>query len=260
MIKPTKYPYNPDQMAELFDDAANQGKQGKQDTLVSGTNIKTINGSSVLGSGDLTVSSAASWGGITGTLSSQSDLQTALDAKQNTLVSGSSIKTVNNLSILGQGNIPINPRLLGFRGNTGSVAGTAITVCHYIPIPANTLTTNSILQVMFRMYRVNGNLGQVYGRIYFNTTFNLTGATLYNTTFTMNSGGAAAIGYVERNFSYNGSTLTSYSNTAFSDYTFGPMLLNSLNRTVDNYILFTMQCQNAADTANIDLVKVFAYV
>jgi hypothetical protein len=28
----------------------------KQDTLVSGTNIKTINGSSVLGSGDLTVS------------------------------------------------------------------------------------------------------------------------------------------------------------------------------------------------------------
>lgn len=30
----------------------------KQDTLVSGTNIKTINGESVLGSGDLTVSSS----------------------------------------------------------------------------------------------------------------------------------------------------------------------------------------------------------
>ena len=30
----------------------------KQDTLVSGTNIKTINGNSVLGSGDLTVSAA----------------------------------------------------------------------------------------------------------------------------------------------------------------------------------------------------------
>lgn len=29
---------------------------GKQDTLVAGTNIKTINGSSILGSGDLTVS------------------------------------------------------------------------------------------------------------------------------------------------------------------------------------------------------------
>jgi hypothetical protein len=57
---------------------------GKQDTLVSATNIKTINGSSVLGSGDLVVSgSGASWGSITGTLSSQTDLQTALDGKVN---------------------------------------------------------------------------------------------------------------------------------------------------------------------------------
>ena len=32
---------------------------GKQDALVSGTNIKTINGTSVLGSGDLTVSAGA---------------------------------------------------------------------------------------------------------------------------------------------------------------------------------------------------------
>lgn len=53
----------------------------KQATLVSATNIKTINGSSVLGSGDLTVAGAAAWGSVTGTLSAQTDLQTALDAK-----------------------------------------------------------------------------------------------------------------------------------------------------------------------------------
>lgn len=34
---------------------------GKQDTLVSGTNIKTINGSSVLGSGDLAITSVTDW-------------------------------------------------------------------------------------------------------------------------------------------------------------------------------------------------------
>ena len=51
----------------------------KQDTLVSGTNIKTINGSSVLGSGDLVV--ATSWGRIDGTLSNQTDLQNTLNAK-----------------------------------------------------------------------------------------------------------------------------------------------------------------------------------
>lgn len=36
---------------------------GKQDTLVSGTNIKTLNGSSVLGSGDLVLSGGATGGG-----------------------------------------------------------------------------------------------------------------------------------------------------------------------------------------------------
>jgi hypothetical protein len=54
---------------------------GKQATLVSGTNIKTVNGNSLLGSGDVTISSAVAWGGITGTLSAQTDLQTALDGK-----------------------------------------------------------------------------------------------------------------------------------------------------------------------------------
>ena len=62
----------------------------KQDTLVSGTNIKTINSNSILGSGNISISSAVAWGGITGTLSSQTDLQTALDNKvdENTAVVG----------------------------------------------------------------------------------------------------------------------------------------------------------------------------
>ena len=55
----------------------------KQDALVSGTNIKTINSNSLLGSGDIAITASAVWGGITGTLSSQTDLQTALNAKQN---------------------------------------------------------------------------------------------------------------------------------------------------------------------------------
>lgn len=47
------------------------------------------------------------WGDIEGTLSDQTDLQTALNAKQATLVSGTNIKTINNNSILGSGNITI---------------------------------------------------------------------------------------------------------------------------------------------------------
>jgi hypothetical protein len=62
----------------------------KQATLVSGTNIKTINSTSILGSGNISISSAVAWGGITGTLSDQTDLQTALDLKvdENAAITG----------------------------------------------------------------------------------------------------------------------------------------------------------------------------
>jgi hypothetical protein len=55
----------------------------KQDTLVSGTNIKTVNSTSVLGSGNIAV--------------------------QETLVSGTNIKTINSTSLLGSGNISVAP-------------------------------------------------------------------------------------------------------------------------------------------------------
>lgn len=57
------------------------GDVSVQPTLVSGTNIKTINTTSLLGSGDVAV--------------------------QPTLVSGTNIKTINGSSILGSGNIVI---------------------------------------------------------------------------------------------------------------------------------------------------------
>ena len=183
------------------------------------------------------------------------------NSKQAALVSGTNIKTVNGNSLLGSGNVNIGPKLLGWSGYLGTTtSGTAITVCHSLLIPANTLSLNNILEVQFRMFRQSGNVGQLYGRIYFNTTNSLTGATLFNTIFTMNGGGTQYLGLVERNFSYNGTNLTGYSNTAFSDYTTGPALNVAFNYTVNNYILFTMQCQNVADVANINLFKVFAYV
>jgi hypothetical protein len=63
----------------------------KQATLVSGTNIKTVNNTSLLGSGNITIAGGGgTWGSITGTLSNQTDLQTALDGKvdENTAITG----------------------------------------------------------------------------------------------------------------------------------------------------------------------------
>lgn len=55
----------------------------KQDVLINQTNIKSINGVTLLGSGDLTIDTSTNWGDIGGTLSSQTDLQSALDSKIN---------------------------------------------------------------------------------------------------------------------------------------------------------------------------------
>lgn len=56
-------------------------RNGLQPTLVSGTNVKTVNSASLLGSGDVAV--------------------------QPTLVSGTNIKSINGSSILASGNLPL---------------------------------------------------------------------------------------------------------------------------------------------------------
>ncbi len=95
------------------------------------TNVNTINfpNGSVTddGGGEVTVaisSSSVSWGNIIGTLSDQTDLQTALNAKQATLVSGTNIKTINGSSILGSGNLSIAPTLDDILTNGNTSANT----------------------------------------------------------------------------------------------------------------------------------------
>ena len=120
---------------------------GKQDKLVSGTNIKTINNESILGSGNITTASQSELTNLATTVGNQASTITALNTavfkngnnqfdvvngridsvssvldsaltdienvetavanKQNTLVSGTNIKTVNGNSLLGSGNIEI---------------------------------------------------------------------------------------------------------------------------------------------------------
>lgn len=123
---------------------------GKQDALVSGTNIKTINNQSLLGSGDLVIQSGVGDVQVNGTSvvnenaiatvtvpTATSDLTndsgfitgytetdpvftssvaygisssdiSGWNSKQNALVSGTNIKTINNQSLLGSGNIDIS--------------------------------------------------------------------------------------------------------------------------------------------------------
>lgn len=91
----------------------------KQDTLVSGENIKTINGNNILGNGNLEIQTGSGTTDYTElinkpsingtTLEGNVNLATPedLDYKQDTLISGENIKTINSESILGFGNITI---------------------------------------------------------------------------------------------------------------------------------------------------------
>lgn len=115
----------------------------KQDKLVSGTNIKTINGQTVLGSGNIEVGGGGTSDytqltnkpqinsvELTGNkslsdigvqpagdyalkseipdisgLATKEEVTTGLNGKQDTLVSGTNIKTINSQSLVGSGNI-----------------------------------------------------------------------------------------------------------------------------------------------------------
>ena len=121
----------------------------KQDTLVSGTNIKTINGASLLGSSNMELATKAElnakqdvitdldsirsgaekgatalqsvpsgyateqWVNSQGFLKEHQDIsnlatKSELNEKQDVLVSGTNIKTINGTSLLGSGNISID--------------------------------------------------------------------------------------------------------------------------------------------------------
>ena len=228
-------------------------------SIIGGVEVNnTITGAQIIAGAS---GGGATWGGITGTLSTQTDLQSALNAKQDTLVNTTNIKSVNGNSLVGSGNVTIGPKLLGYSGILGTPSVTnTVTISHSLLIPANTLNSNNILQLVFRMYRQTSNLGQIYGRIYTNTTNSLTGASLISGIFTMNGGGSNYVGYCERNYSYDGTSLRTMVGTTFSEYTTGTILTSTFNKNVNQYIIFAMQCQNTADVANVDIYKVFAYV
>ena len=129
----------------IYDDTELRGTiAGKQEELISGTNIKTINGNSILGEGNLVIEGGE--GGLTsvahddtltgaGTNASPLGINTTkiaqksdipdISGKQDTLVSGTNIKTINNQSILGDGNIVIE-------GGSGSSSAVSLpTQCLY---------------------------------------------------------------------------------------------------------------------------------
>ena len=238
----------------------------------------------------------ALWGNITGTLSSQTDLQSALDAKQDDLVSGTNIKTINSTSLLGSGNISVQPTLtltttgtsgaatlvgstlnipqysgggsspitnLGI-GTTGTtVTGTtANTITQSVLIPANTLAANNTLDFIARFSKTGVAGGGTY-RVYINTSNSLTGATLFANLYAVSVGATIQTHQNQRTFFYNGTTLSSNAGgtsnvTDILQFTTAGYTM-TYNSATDYYLIFAIQLSNSADSSVINGFRVLKY-
>jgi hypothetical protein len=186
---------------------------GKQDDLVSGTNIKTINGNSVLGSGDL-------------------------------IISGSTA----------------NPSVIAasYVDGTSVTGTTANAISTSLLIPANTFTSNGMLEVIARAFKT-GSAGNATIRIYLNTSDTLTGATLIATLANTNTQFFQGI----RNMSISSNVLSTIQATVstLSDVSIaGAITSTAFTTSNDYYLLFSIQLANGADSAVIKLARATKYV
>jgi hypothetical protein len=148
--------------------------------------------------------SGAEWGSITGTLSTQSDLQSALDAKQDELFSGTNIKSINGNSLLGSGNLVVggSSGVFGISNSSGvytyyatlTLAMAAAVAGQTIEMFADVLETGAVTITLKNGVTINGN-GHSYNHTQTGTSdvFETTVAGIYR-IYNLNVNRTNAIG------------------------------------------------------------------
>lgn len=208
----------------------------KQDVLISGTNIKTINSNSLLGSGNISV--------------------------QDTLVSGTNIKTINGTSILGSGNISAG-NSLGLATGINVTGTTSMTKSTSVLIPANSITQTTVLEVISRAIRVSGTASTIFHQIYINTSDTLTGASLLGVfnSLTATNYISQGIRQVFIDTSVNQLTVLNSGATTPTDFlNTGANTVLTYNPANNYYIIFAVQPFNTGDTTKIQFGLIKKYV
>jgi hypothetical protein len=193
----------------------------KQDTLVSGTNLKTVNGTDLLASGDLVV--------------------------QPTLSSGVNIKTINGTTILGSGDLTVgggggvhiltktvSGRTYSVRTDCSSSSASAVSAANTIYlspfVPANSLTISN-LQINVASAAVGASArilvysdlnGVPTTKLIESTTLDCstTGAKTYTTSYTFTAGTTYWLGVYTNNTSFFMSTISSANSIPISTNAF----------------------------------------
>jgi hypothetical protein len=168
------------------------------------------------------------------------------NGKQNTLVSGTSIKTVNGNSLLGSGDLSVsaNPRTLA-SVNGLNLTGTAIQISASVLIPANTLVTNNSIYIKNLLTKTAGGTNSI-PRLYINTSNSLTGATSLGSAGGMST--TVWFQRFERNIFFDGTNLNCFSAgiSSSTDLTSSAMLLVPFNPAINYYLIFAVQNSTAS--------------
>ncbi len=213
----------------------------KQDALVSGTNIKTINATSLLGSGNISVQPTLT-------------LTTTGTSGASTLVGS----TLNIPQYSGGGSS--NPSVIAISITDGTpITGATSTISTSLLVPANTISTNAILLINWAIQRVSGATGTVSNQIYINTSNTLTGATLVAT------GGNLATNQIYVNQSRDIQKVgivakTSTTNQQVNDGTISTSINTfTLNNSVPLYFIFAC-FGGAGDVSVIRQVRITQFI
>jgi hypothetical protein len=139
------------------------------------------------------------------------------------------------------------------------ITGTTLTISTSLLIPANTIVTNSILQLSWGIERVSGTSGTVGNQVYINTTNSLTGATL------VAIGGNLVTGLTYVNCSRDiqkvGTTAkTSQAIQMVNDGTLSASINTfTLNNATDLYFIFACN-GGASDVSVIRQIRITQYI
>ena len=175
-----------------------------------------------------------------------------------------------NINITGQYKVngvpinvdPSNPSvIISYATDGTAVTGTLTeTISRSLLIPANTFTTDGMLEIVARVFKT-GTLGAQTFRIYKNTSNTLTGATLIGLVLS-----ASTQLYAQgiRTFRINSNTLTGFPTATVTAVDYAQNgnveLSTTFTTSVDNYILLAITLVNSADSATVRMARAVKYI
>jgi len=229
-------------------------------SIIGGVEVNnTITGAQIIAAAS---GGTATWGSITGLLPAQTDLQSALNAKQDTLVSGTNIKTINSTSLLGSGDIVIagSSPYTTIGNATGTLVNnsTTNTISASILIPANTLVATKVLQLRSQVRKVGGS-GTANIRFYINTINSLVGATQIAQGANMT--GSGQMQRVARDFYITNNTIQCYlpTNPISTDLSSGAMTSVAYILATPYYLIASVQNSTLLEDGTITRLNLMIY-